>query len=335
MKTFTVETDDNVELGGRTFGSPDGQPLLLVHGLGTSHLSFLPGSDVGLVDYLKQNGFKVHALDLRGRGMSEDVEGMSFSHFRRFDIPDAIEQISNHEQQPITYMGHSMGGILYYALVAEQPEYQERIASAVTLGSSLDWPRESLPFSYRALRSIIPESVTGLSKTTIQTMLSFGADRLASAPKEFLLPALNTENVDGKLLQQYSDAFEGTSRQLMTQFLDYLVRFYTDSTSAVSEQMTQLNLTSPTMAVVAAGDRLVPPSRLEWAARHIPSLSEQNLQLKPLGEDSGHRIEYGHLDFMGGSHTEHEVFPAVEKFLDHHEQERQKRPEAELTPVAP
>lgn len=335
MKTFSVETDDGVELGGRTFGDPDGSPLLLVHGLGTSHLSFLPGADAGIIDYLKENEFKVYALDLRGRGLSEDVKDMSFEHFRRFDVPDAIEQISNHEGEPITYMGHSMGGILYYALMAEQPQYQERIDGAVTLGSSLDWPRTDLPMSYRALRAIVPESVSGISKTTIQTILSFGADRLAAAPKEFLLPALNTENVDGELLQQYSDAFEGTSRQLMAQFLDYLVRFYTDQTSAIEEQMQGLELDSPAMAVVAQGDRLVPPSRLTWAGEHLTDETRRNLHLKPLGEKSGHRIEYGHLDFMGGRYTEHEIFPAIEEFLDHHQRERVDQKKTELTPITP
>ena len=61
-----VKTPDGVEISVREWGNPEGWPILFVHGLAQSHLSFLPqfASEV-------LRGYRLVAYDLRGHGESE------------------------------------------------------------------------------------------------------------------------------------------------------------------------------------------------------------------------------------------------------------------------
>jgi pimeloyl-ACP methyl ester carboxylesterase len=60
-----VATPDGVDISVREWGRPDGWPVVFVHGLAQSHLSFLPQLASGLADR-----HRLVAYDLRGHGES-------------------------------------------------------------------------------------------------------------------------------------------------------------------------------------------------------------------------------------------------------------------------
>jgi len=105
--------------------------LLLVHGWAEHSGRY---DHVG--EWLAARGCAVHAFDHRGHGRSAGARG----HARRFD--DLLDDVAlalarvrdEHPDLPVFVVGHSMGGLVVAAFVAERaPE----IAGAVTSGAAL------------------------------------------------------------------------------------------------------------------------------------------------------------------------------------------------------
>src|SRR5438477_332158 len=72
-RQWWVKTPDGVDISAREWGNPDGWPILFVHGLAQSHLSFLPqfASVLG-------RSHRLIAYDLRGHGESGKSLDRSF-----------------------------------------------------------------------------------------------------------------------------------------------------------------------------------------------------------------------------------------------------------------
>ena len=68
-----VKTPDGVDISVREWGNPEGWPILFVHGLAQSHLSFLPQFASQLADR-----HRLLAYDLRGHGESAKPLDPSF-----------------------------------------------------------------------------------------------------------------------------------------------------------------------------------------------------------------------------------------------------------------
>lgn len=100
-----VKTPDGVDISVREWGNPEGWPILFVHGLAQSHLSFLP-------QFASQLGrrHRLLAYDLRGHGESEKPLDPSFyNEGRRW--ADELEAVIDgaHMSMPIL-VGWSLGG---------------------------------------------------------------------------------------------------------------------------------------------------------------------------------------------------------------------------------
>jgi pimeloyl-ACP methyl ester carboxylesterase len=100
-----VRTPDGVDISVREWGNPEGWPILFVHGLAQSHLSFLPqfASELG-------RSHRLIAYDLRGHGESAKPFDRSFySEGRRWadEVEAVIDGIG--VAMPIL-VGWSLGG---------------------------------------------------------------------------------------------------------------------------------------------------------------------------------------------------------------------------------
>jgi pimeloyl-ACP methyl ester carboxylesterase len=81
----------------------DGPPLLLVHGATADHTTFR------VVGPILASGFRLHALDRRGRGASGDAPVYAIE--REFeDVAAVAETIAAERGGPVDVFGHSYGG---------------------------------------------------------------------------------------------------------------------------------------------------------------------------------------------------------------------------------
>jgi 3-oxoadipate enol-lactonase len=116
-----------------------GKPVLLLHGLGSSLLDWQPQ-----IDALSQFA-KVYALDLRGHGASEPLrKPVSVAEL----ADDVAEFIRMQSIQGCVLVGISMGGMVAFQLLAQQPELVGRL---VAINSAPSFPLDSLVLRARVM----------------------------------------------------------------------------------------------------------------------------------------------------------------------------------------
>lgn len=126
-----------VDLGGRVhyvdFGGPDDGPtIVLVHGLGGSHLNW------DLFAPLIRDRARVLALDLPGFGRSEPGG-------RRTTVQDNVEVLDRFLTEvagtPVVLVGNSMGGMISILETGRSPE---QVSGLVLLDAAVPGPRRAL-----------------------------------------------------------------------------------------------------------------------------------------------------------------------------------------------
>lgn len=136
-------------------GPSTGAPVILIHGLAAS----LHDWD-DLLPLLAENGYAGYALDLLGHGESEKPEHRSeytvetvYRHFS--DWVDSL-----HIQEPMTLIGHSLGGAisLLYAL-----RHPDRINGLVLVNPFYDIKQLSPAIQSAALRQLLYAGVVDLT----------------------------------------------------------------------------------------------------------------------------------------------------------------------------
>jgi 3-oxoadipate enol-lactonase len=126
---------DGTRLHFRVFGRPDGEPLLMLQGLGTDSRGWV----------MQQHAFgaRYHciAVDNRGVGMSDKPPGP-------YDLDvmaaDAVAVLDGAGVESAHVMGASMGGVLAQILAVRHPERVRSLVLACTACRHLPWRRQLL-----------------------------------------------------------------------------------------------------------------------------------------------------------------------------------------------
>lgn len=217
-------------------------------------------------------------------------------------------------------IGHSMGGILLYAMLSQNSfkGVESNLAAAVSLGSSLDYST-----SKSLLKLLLPlaDPAQALNVPAIPLgALLAAAYPLAIRPPYFLSwlnPLISTEKmmnpelfeklvlnsfctIPAKLLLQLATAFKkgGLSNRSGT-------FFYKDHLS---------NINVPVLAVAGDEDLICPPDAVFETVKIIP---KHLVKYKVFGEPSG--PHYAHYDLVGSCEGAKQVYPYIIKFLSHHD----------------
>ncbi|MEU9496259.1 alpha/beta hydrolase [Streptomyces sp. B21-104] len=122
MEDQSVVDVGDVRLAYRTWGDPFGSPVVLLHGLGGSSLSW------EAVATLLGEEWRVYAIDLRGHGESDWPDEYGFEQMRG----DVLEFLDACELDRVGVVGHSMGGVVAYLLAEEHADRVERLVLVET-----------------------------------------------------------------------------------------------------------------------------------------------------------------------------------------------------------
>uniref|UniRef100_A0A2N9HZG1 Uncharacterized protein n=1 Tax=Fagus sylvatica TaxID=28930 RepID=A0A2N9HZG1_FAGSY len=246
-----------------------------------------------------------------------------FDHFLEEDVPTAMEYIRSHckpKDGKLLAIGHSMGGILLYAMLSKCcfEGRNSGFTSIATLASSLDYT--SSKSSLKLLLPLAnPAEALNVPVIPIGALLA-AAHPLASRPPYFLswlnsqisaqgmmqpkllekLVMNNFCTVPAKLLLQLTTAFqEGGLRDRSGTF------FYKD-------YLRKSNV--PVLALAGDQDLICPPEAVYETAKLI---SEDFVAYKVFGEPAG--PHYGHYDLVGGRLVADQVYPCIVEFLNRHD----------------
>ncbi|KAI4347216.1 hypothetical protein L6164_008048 [Bauhinia variegata] len=246
-----------------------------------------------------------------------------FDHYLEEDVPAAMEYIRTQSQSKdgkLLAIGHSMGGILLYAMLSRCcfDGKDSGLASIVTLASSLDYtPSRSslkllLPLAQPAQALNVPVIPVGPLISIAYPLanyppyvLSWLKDQITARDMmdQELLEKLAFNNfctVPSKLLLQLTTAFnKGGLRDRSGSF------FYKD-------HLHKSNV--PILALAGDQDLICPPEAVYETVKLIP---ENLVTYKVFGEPGG--PHYAHYDLVGGRLAADEVYPCITEFLFHHD----------------
>ncbi|KAL0446840.1 UNVERIFIED_CONTAM: hypothetical protein Slati_1811900 [Sesamum latifolium] len=246
-----------------------------------------------------------------------------FDHYLEEDVPAAMEYIraqSKPKDGRIFAIGHSMGGILLYAMLSRYSSEgrDPGLAAIVTLASSLDYTssRSSLKL---LLPLADPAQALNVPVVPLGALLS-AAYPLSSRPpyvlswlndlisaQDMMHPELlkklvlnNFCTIPAKLLLQLTTAFrEGGLRDRSGTF------FYKD-------HLHKSNV--PVLALAGDRDLICPPDAVYETVKLVP---EHLATYKVFGEPNG--PHYAHYDLVGGRLAVEQIYPCIIEFLSCHD----------------
>ncbi|KAF4386345.1 hypothetical protein F8388_019972 [Cannabis sativa] len=246
-----------------------------------------------------------------------------FDNFLEEDVPAAMEYIRAHckpKDGKLHAIGHSMGGILLYAMISRccSEEKDCKLASVTTLASSLDYTssRSSLklllPLADPAQALNVPAIPVGAIISAIHPLTSYPPYLLSwlksqISAQEMMRQELyeklvlnNFCTIPAKLLLQLTSAFQkGGLRDRSGTF------FYKD-------HLHKTNV--PILAIGGDQDLICPPEAVYETAKLIP---EHMLTFKIVGEPEG--PHYAHYDVVGSHLAANQVYPHIIEFLNDHD----------------
>lgn len=217
-------------------------------------------------------------------------------------------------------IGHSMGGILLYAMLAKYGSKgrNSNLAAIVTLASSLDYSA-----SRSSLKLLLPlaDPAQALNVPVIPLGALLAAAYPLSSRPPYVLSWLNHQisaedmmhpellkklvlnnfcTIPAKLLLQLTTAFrEGGLRDRSGTF------FYKDHLQ---------NVNVPVLALAGDFDMICPPDAVYETVKIIP---QHLATYKVFGEDGG--PHYAHYDLIGGRLAVDQVYPCIVEFLSVHD----------------
>ncbi len=300
-------------------------PVLLCHGMSSNRWDMDGPGRLSLARYLARRGYDAWVVELRGAGRSTRPTwwngkqyNWTFEDYVHHDARAALQTVLRETgAQRVHWVGHSMGGMIAYALLMSPVHL--KIASAVTLGSptmsDVGHPLLDFGVPYRSLlrywRGRIPiGTLARLGAPFARLLARFLEPSIAELgwhPGNADLPLLRTlmltavDDLPASLLREFARWYEAkamSDRYGMFDFTEHLER-----------------ITTPILVIAGSKDELTPVRDLERVYKRIAA---RDKAFRVIGKEHGFAHDYSHADLVLGLHAPRDVYPLVLGWLDAH-----------------
>ncbi|KAG0461044.1 hypothetical protein HPP92_021341 [Vanilla planifolia] len=247
-----------------------------------------------------------------------------FDNYLDEDVPAAMDYIreqSKVKDGKLLAIGHSMGGILLYALISKSTSQRCKsgLAAIVTLAASVDYTSSNsslkllLPLADPAQALNVPVVPLGALMTAAYPLSSrppyvFSWLNSQISAQNMMLPELyeklvlnNFCTIPAKVILQLTTAFREGGLRNRTGTLSY------------KDHLHGCNI--PVLALAGDQDLICPPEAVYETVKLIP---ESKVTFKVFGNSDG--PHYAHYDLVGGRMATTEVYPCIVEFLSCHDQ---------------
>lgn len=302
------QTDDGWDNSLRRYPA-GGPPVLLVHGMGANHYNWDYREEISLSHALQQAGYDVWVVELRGDPGSVPPSrrarrSFTFDDHATLDLPAAVDTVlaeTGHDR--LLWVGHSMGGMLLYTFLAQQPD---KIAGGVAICSpaTFDDPLR-LHRTGRRFRWMLG----GNGRVPARALAS--ATRPLGRANPMFATLGNKDNLDYELARGLArHALVDLPKPLLRQ----AVRWITDGDLVTVDGEPWLQPASvPLLVLGAPDDRIVSHRDVAHACSVFPDCT-----YRLLSQEEGFTVDYGHVDPVVGVSAPGEVYPLILEFLDGH-----------------
>ena len=232
-----METNRTVSVDGLNFAVFDhgaGSPVLFVHGFPVNHAMWSTQQSVC-------NGFRMIAPDLRGFGGSDATPGATTMEQFASDLHGCLDALGVNE--PIIYVGLSMGGYIAWPFMAQRPK---RVRALVLANTRVVADTPDGAKTRRETAKRVSREGVGVVEPMLDKL--FGATTKANNP---------TLIEQGRAMIREAKPL-GVAGALLGMA----------DRPDVSDRLSKLQ--APTLVIAGAEDAVFPPSEMEGFARAIP-----------------------------------------------------------------
>lgn len=175
LLALLINFSDNTNLYTKSFGNPDNQPLIFLHGgPGYNSATF----EASTAQELAENGFYVIVYDRRGEGRSLNMKA-KYTFEETFEDLDEIYRI--HDIEKAILVGHSFGGIVA-TLFAEK--FPEQVNSIVLMSAPLSL-QETFKTILKSSKEIYLEKKDGINLKYISLLENMDSSTLEYSSYSF------------------------------------------------------------------------------------------------------------------------------------------------------
>ena len=292
---------------------------MLVHGFITNERNLDYDEKHSLAQSLAARGLDVWALSLRGTGESEHAAlvggkhkyDWDFDSYCEEDLPAAIAFVQQKSgAEKLDYIGHSMGGMLYYCLMARGGPAATAIGAGVTLGAPVGF-RWGPRFTQLARAASFAAEKLPLITLDGPTLLALPL--VSWYPEPLAMILYNPANMSPDIWNGFlAVGVEDESPALAGQFLRWIDSDkFTSRDGTLDYEKLLAAVKTPTLVIAGKADQLGFPPLVR---RGYDALGGEK-QFLLAAVENGARGDYGHMDLLLGESAERDIFEPVARFL--------------------
>lgn len=317
-QTYWIQAADGGWVVAHRYERPDSRSVVLCHGISSNHHFWDLQPDRSLALALYAAGYDVWNIDLRGHGDAvrgpdgrRQRPGWTLDTYGTQDLPAVFDFVQGETgQTSLSYVGHSMGGMVMAIYLAHHREHP--LSGAVVVASPLDFRDPDL--TVKTMLWGAPLFKHGLSIPTpmLAKMLSHVHKAAPMHAAEFLFNAdnMHPDVVKSMLRRVVSPMSRGEIRQFSTVGPDGLLRSM-DGEIDYLAAMKEVKL--PVLFFAGRADRVASPDRVRGFYEAVGS---QDKSLEIASVANGYSADYGHLGFGLGDEADREIFPLIVSWLE-------------------
>lgn len=296
-------------------------PILMVHGLGANRIHFDLDENISFARSAQQRGFDVYVLELRGAGLSRAPDGCDrdtfqwgFGEYSTIDLPAAVRVVLEHSGAPAVHgLGHSMGGMLFYALGSRNVN---ALRSICAIGAPV-LKHLNLGSHERRLLQIAASLTPGGLRQRVPLRRFLGTAGRLFIPLSGKITdgiLLNAANVEPHVLGRVArDGIDDVPLKLFLELTQQMFCSEPDHESPFAHEFALERIVAPTFMLSGTVDRVAPPASVAAA---MPLLRAADVRYREMGLKHGDRADYGHVDLLVGRNASKEVYPLLLDFIE-------------------
>lgn len=320
-----VRTQDGWNLGVRRYrprgaGQRYEEPVILCHGLGANHYNLDWDPPYGLAQALAEAGRDCWVISLRGHEGSDRPAlfnelrwGFSFDDYLHFDVPAVLDYVLERTGvRRVQWVGHSMGGILAYALGGSVHE-RKLAGGLVAVGSPSSYSHQIYLRRLARLGAIL----AGRRRVPQRWITHMLAPFTGHFDPPFSELVVSPKSTDGGVIRRLqANAFEDISAGVARQFDDWVSNDCFRSLDKKTNYHDAMRaFSAPVLLIGGSKDMMAPPACMRGG---LEKLGSEDKTLVLVGREFGSQSEYGHGDLIFGRNAPREVFPLIERWLAAH-----------------